>query len=398
MSGRNGDRTIRVAFDTLALHTRYRHHGIQVYSRHLLTAFHEMGSAHSVQIRPFVSAAGKGVVSTLGELPGFCPRKASLLNFDRLWRYGGASATAFMDGADVVFNPAGTSLPIKGLVPTVTTIHDLTPMVMPFSSKRITFLLKLQLRWAARYSAAIVTVSECSKKDIIRICRVPESRINVIYEGYDRAFFNDSPTDPDLRKQLMASLTLERPYILHHGAVQPRKNLRGLIEAYRMMLSGNRNLDLDLVLAGPLAWQFEDTVAAAQESAGSRGRVVMTGALSDADLSVLVKGASLEVIPSLYEGFCLPMVEAMACGVPTIVSNSSCLPEVSGGVLRYFDPQSIEEMSTCMEDALESQALRAELTQRGKARSQNFDWQRCAEETLGVLARAARRTHRSASL
>jgi glycosyltransferase involved in cell wall biosynthesis len=302
-----------------------------------------------------------------------------------------------MDGADVVFNPAGTSLPIKGLVPTVTTIHDLTPVVMPFYSKRIASLLKFQLRWAARFSTAIITVSECSRKDIVKICGVPESRIKVIYESHDRLLFNESPADLDLRKTLLARLAIEKPYVLHHGAIQPRKNLKRLIEAYRMMLLRNRNLDFDLVLAGPLAWQFEETVAVARNNAGSRGRVVVAGPLNDADLAVLIKGASLEVIPSLYEGFCLPLVEAMACGVPTIASNNSCLPEISGGVLRYFDPQSIEEMSACMEDVLEDPALMAELLTKGKARAQDFDWQRCAEETLAVLVRVARRKHGSES-
>ena len=89
--------------------------------------------------------------------------------------------------------------------------------------------------------------------------------------------------------------------------------------------------------------------------------MILTGALSDPDLSLLVRGASLEVIPSLYEGFCLPMVEAMACGIPTIAANSSCLPEISGGVLRYFDPYSIEDIAACMEAVLLSRDLQAEL-------------------------------------
>ena len=104
----------------------------------------------------------------------------------------------------------------------------------------------------------------------------------------------------------------------------------------------------------------------------------------------MLRGATLTVIPSLYEGFCLPMVESMACGVPTIASNNSCLPEVSDGVLRYFDPLQIEEMVACMQRALEDDALRAELSRRGKERAASFDWERCAEATLAVLARHAR--------
>jgi glycosyltransferase involved in cell wall biosynthesis len=131
-----------------------------------------------------------------------------------------------------------------------------------------------------------------------------------------------------------------------------------------------------------LGWDYGDVVVAANRSGG---KVVWAGALSDDDLAMLVKGASLEVIPSLYEGFCIPLVEAMACGVPTIAANSSCLPEISGGVLKYFHPESIEEMSECMEQALENEDLRKELSGKGQLRAQDFSWRRCAEETLGVL-------------
>ncbi len=117
----------------------------------------------------------------------------------------------------------------------------------------------------------------------------------------------------------------------------------------------------------------------------------MTGALSDGDLSLLVRGASLEVIPSLYEGFCLPMVEAMACGIPTIAANSSCLPEISGGVLRYFDPDSIEDIAACMEAVLLSRDLQAELSARGREHARKFSWDLCAQQTVAILEQVARR-------
>jgi glycosyltransferase involved in cell wall biosynthesis len=95
-------------------------------------------------------------------------------------------------------------------------------------------------------------------------------------------------------------------------------------------------------------------------------------------------------MPSLYEGFCLPMVEAMACGIPTVAANSSCLPEISGGVLRYFDPYSVDEMTVCMEEVLQSSDLRAELIGRGKQRAQQFSWELCAQQTLDVVEQVAR--------
>ncbi len=385
-----GNGPIKVAFDSSALNARYRNHGIQVYARNLLDALRQAAPRYGIEIRPFVSSTEEVCAGTFHEGPGFRPRKTRLLKFDRLWRYGGASAAAFRDGADIMLNPNGASLPISVLLPAVTTIHDLSPMVMPCFPRRITFLLRFLLMRAAKSSAAIITVSEYSKRDIVRICGVPPSKIHVVYEGYDRALFNNARPDPVSHQALLARLGINRPYILHHGAVQPRKNLLRLIAAYRLMLSRTSALDLDLVLAGPLAWQFEETVASAQDNRESRGKVAVTGALSDQDLSLLLRGAELEVVPSLYEGFCLPMVEAMACGIPTIAASSSCLPEVSGGALHYFDPLSVEELAGCMQGVLQSRDLRAELAARGKERAQRFSWQLCAEETFAVLQQVAR--------
>jgi alpha-1,3-rhamnosyl/mannosyltransferase len=157
------------------------------------------------------------------------------------------------------------------------------------------------------------------------------------------------------------------------------------------MLARNPQLNFNLVLAGPLGWQHEETANAARSDNASRGKVVLTGALSDRDLSLLVRGASLEVIPSLYEGFCLPMVEAMACGIPTIAANSSCLPEISGGVLRYFDPNSIEDIGACIEAVLQSRDLQAELGTRGREHARKFSWDVCAQQTVAVLEQVARK-------
>jgi len=382
---------LKVAFDGSALKPQYNHHGIQVYTRNLLAALRRMSGSNGMEIRPFLPSAEASATAKFTEEPGFHPRKSSLMQLDRLWRYGGATAAAFLDGADIVLNPHGASLPINTLLPTITVIHDLTPMVMPYFHRRTAFFLKFLLARSAKASAAIITVSENSRQDILRICGVPRSKVHVVYEGYDRELFNTVPPEPALLEQLLARLRISRPYILHHGAIQPRKNLPRLIAAYRRVLARNPRLDCDLVLAGPLAWQHEETVIAAKSDSSARGKVILTGALNDRDLSLLVRGALLEVIPSLYEGFCLPMVEAMASGVPTIAANSSCLPEISGGVLRYFNPNSVDEMTLCMETVLLSRDLQTELVQRGRERAQKFSWELCAEETLAIVEQVAQR-------
>jgi glycosyltransferase involved in cell wall biosynthesis len=169
--------------------------------------------------------------------------------------------------------------------------------------------------------------------------------------------------------------------------LQPRKNLVRLIQAYDLLLERRRDLDLQLVLMGPRGWQFEDIVREGNRRR-SRGKVIFTSALSDADLALLVKGSVLSVMPSIYEGFCLPMIESMACGIPTIAAETSCLPEVSGNVLSYFDPLSIEDMANCMEAAIVDSDLRQRISKRGAERASIFNWQRCARETLEVLVEA----------
>jgi glycosyltransferase involved in cell wall biosynthesis len=391
MKARGTSELLKVAFDASALKSRYDHHGIQVYTRNLLGALRRVAQPEGIEIRPFLPSEAESTSGKFTEGPGLRPRNSSLMRFDRLWRYGGATAAAFLDGADIMLNPNGASLSISTLLPAVTVIHDLTPMVMPCFPRRIALLLRFLLTRSAKSSAAIITVSENSRQDIVRICGVPESKVHVVYEGYDRALFNSAPPQQELLRQFRLRLGITRPYILHHGAIQPRKNLPRLIAACRRVLARNPQLDFDLVLAGPLAWQHAETVNAAKADENDRDKVILTGALSDHDLSLLVRGASLEVIPSLYEGFCLPMVEAMACGVPTIASNNSCLPEVSGGVLRYFDPRSVEDMAARMEEVLLSPDLQAELAHLGRERAQKFSWDLCAEESLGVLEQVAGR-------
>jgi glycosyltransferase involved in cell wall biosynthesis len=382
--------TSLIAFDTWVLGGYARNHGVHVYARELLTHFREIAPNYLVEVSPFVSAGVDNEACMFPAAPGFKPRETSLLKCSRLWRFGGACALTSLQKSDLIFSPHCTSLYAAAMVPSVVTIHDLIPVLMPWGSRRITATLRFCLSWAAKFSSALITDSIYSKRDLIRVYGLPESKVSVVYLGFDNAIFNCAPLDDGLGQKLLERLGITRPYIFHHGVVKPNKNLKRLIQAYRLLLSRNRNVEMELVLAGPLGWEYEEVVAAAKDDSIPRARVILTGALSDPDLAKLLKGATLAVIPSLYEGFCIPLVEAMACGIPTIASNSSCLPEISGGVLRYFDPRSVDEMAVCMEEALENEGLRKELIEKGRVRANNFCWRRCAEETLALLAQVAR--------
>lgn len=287
---------------------------------------------------------------------------------------------------DILFAPVPALLPL-GRVPVVCTIHDVTPVTAPSHGRAMVWQQRCFLRAAAKGSRQIIAVSECTKADLVNVFRLREEKIAVVYNGVDRTVFNAQSADSREQRRVLSKIGVTKPYIFHHGTIQPRKNLVRLIQAYRLMLARNRNLELDLVLAGELGWQYEETVKEVHKE--GCGRVVLAGALEDDELALLLKGASLVVMPSLYEGFCLPMVEAMACGAPVIAAETSCLPEISGGVLRYFDPLSIEEMAARMEQVLESDDMRAGLIERGVRQAAQFDWGRCAQETLSVLRQAA---------
>lgn len=365
-----------------------RNQGVYAYSAQLMNYFRELGPQHGLQFKPFVSASSDHDANAFGAATGFQPRSTRLLRHSCLWRFGGAWALASLDGVDLVFSPHCTTLYAGGPVPSVTTIHDLIPVVLPWES-RIARTLRFLLWSAARNSRAIITVSQHSKADLMRVYGLPDSRIHVIYNGCDHRVFNCTALDAHLLEATRRRLGLDRPYVLHYGAIKPNKNLQRLIVACRSLLERNPNLDFDLVLAGARDSGYEDVMRTVQQANGARGRVILTGALNQQDLVTVIKGATLAVFPSLYEGFCIPMIESMACGTPTIAANSSCLPEVSGGVLRYFDPCSEEEMSACIEAALESQELRRDLSDKGRHRAAQFEWRRCAEQTLAVLAQVA---------
>jgi glycosyltransferase involved in cell wall biosynthesis len=379
---------LRIAFDTGTLNVRYRNQGIYNYARQLLTQFQMLAADQPVEIVPFVHPKAENDANQFRKSAGFAPTSTPMLRQERFWRLGGAWLATLFENPDLLFCPNFTTIQF-GPCPVVVTIHDATPVVMPSAPESINRKMKFQLAAAARNSRKVVTDSLCSKKDLMRIYGLPDEKISVIYLGYDCDVYNTSTADEGQAEALMGQHGITRPYILHHGVIQPRKNLKRLVQAYRLMLSRNRGIEVDLVLAGPLGWLYQEVLDEVQSDTAARGRVILPGALSDAELAILIKKSSLVAIPSLYEGFCLPMVEAMACGAPTVVAATSCLPEVSGEVLRYFDPLSVEAMACCLEEVLENSALQKDLASKGLARARELSWRRCAEETLELLLEAA---------
>lgn len=378
---------MKIAVDSWTLANRFRCQGTYVYTQNLLREFKKLARRETaVCFSLFASSQNGNDAIHITPEDGFELCSSALLDHDRLWRFGGAGLSASHVHADVMFIPTAATLPI-GRVPAVCTIHDVTPITMPSHSAGVGAMQRVLLKGCARFSHTIITSSECSKRDIVAHLGVPEEKVVVIHDGCDQSLFNANAPDRTALDALHTRLGIEKPYLLHHGTIQPRKNLKRLIEAFRLMLANNADLDLDLVLAGRRGWASDDITKAAADGS-KRGRVILAGMLNDSDLALLIKGASLAAVPSLYEGFSLPMVEAMACGVPTIASNTSCLPEISGNALAYFDPLSCEAMAACIEKVLRDSDLSQRLRQNGIARAREFTWEHCARQTLDVLMKA----------
>jgi glycosyltransferase involved in cell wall biosynthesis len=373
-----------IAFDTFFLAKRFRNVGIYEYARNLLGEFQRLAvEDHSVDIRYFVFPGYSDVLESSRSSLRFEAIRTRWLNFPKLWSLGVVSFAAVQAHADLIFSPSPQILPL-GFVPVATTIHDAIPLKLPPQMVGNNRALKMYMSTAARKSKSILTDSEHSRKDLVEIYNLSPEKVSVVHLGYDKRNFNAIPVDDSRQADLWRRLGIRSPYILHHGMVQLRKNVGALVEAYSLLLEQYGDWDFQLVLAGPFGLGAEEILRMA-DGLVRNGKVIFTGPLAETEMPLLIKGASLCVIPSLYEGFCLPMVEAMACGTPTVVANSSCLPEISGGALRYFDPRSVEDMAATMVDVLQHVELQRELAANGLRRANEFSWQRCAQETLAVL-------------
>jgi glycosyltransferase involved in cell wall biosynthesis len=186
------------------------------------------------------------------------------------------------------------------------------------------------------------------------------------------------------RDEVLARYGIEQPYLLHVGSLEPRKNLLRLLQAYRLLLDRRKDFSLQLVLCGRISTASNEILRAASEPAHF-GRVTVASAVPDRDLAVLYRAAVACAMPSLYEGFGLPLLEAMGSSLPVMSSNASCLPEIGGDAPLYFHPESVEEMSDVMERLLADAALREALVARGLARARQFSWEACARTTLAAL-------------
>jgi len=267
--------------------------------------------------------------------------------------------------------------------PLVSTVYDLTPMLFPdwhTRSNRAGFERKM--RYVRAQGQMVIAVSEHTKRDLMKVLAIPERQIQVVYGGVDpryRPIHDRGEINRVTRKYGLSG----SGYILHVGTLQPRKNLVRLIEAYAMMLDRCGDRTPPLVLVGGRGWLYEE-IFQSVERLGLQRQVIFTGFVDREDLPALFNGALFFVYPSLYEGFGIPVLEAMACGVPVIASNVSSLPEIMGEAGVLVDPTDTEGLAGALITLLDAPEQRRRQRAAGLARAALFSWERAARETLEV--------------
>jgi glycosyltransferase involved in cell wall biosynthesis len=265
--------------------------------------------------------------------------------------------------------------------PAIVTIHDTTLWLFPeLHPRRRLLSMRPLIPQAARHAKAIIAVSESAKADIVRILKVPAHRVHVVYEAA-AACFQPLCGDGELTS-VRRQYQLPEQFVLHVGTIEPRKNLVRLLEAYSQLRRSGKQ-SLHLVLVGSRGWN-DTAVFRAVERLGLGDVVHILGYVPTEQLVALYNLADCLAFPSLYEGFGLPVVEAMACGTPVVASRRGALPEVAGSAAEFVDATDVDSIAAGLHRVLSDPDRQAELRLNGRARAAHFSWPVAAAQTRDV--------------
>ena len=286
--------------------------------------------------------------------------------------------------------------PLHCSVPTVVSVHDVSYLESPefFSRYRAT-QLKITVKRTVQQAAHIVTPSEFSRQAVAQWYGLDPERITVVHNAVDETF------RPGSRESSAAWLLRHQdvawPYVLTVGDLQPRKNHIGLIHAFASVMRENPQLTHRLVITGKDTW-FSADVRAAAKASSVADRIVFTGFVNDDELHHYYSGCDIFVYPSFYEGFGLPILEAMACGRAVACSDTSAMPEVADSAALLFDPKQRGQIARAMRDLLIDPELRSRMERLGSQRAALFSWERASRRTLDVYYSVADRRHQGAKV
>ena len=366
---------MRVGIDARLVY--YSQAGIGQYILHLVEGLAEVDHEND-----YVLVQSRKDDTTILEKSNF--RRVSLWtpSHHRLERYS-LNVELMRLGLDVLHSPDFIP-PHRPACKSVITVHDLAFLLYPH------FLTKESARYyghidqAVRWTDHIISVSESTKRDTIQHLGVPEEKITVVHEAASSIF---QPLDgAEAKEQVRNRFGVDGPYILFVSTIEPRKNVPSLLRALYQLVTCYKE-DVRLVLAGGRGWLFEDAFAVVDELELD-DRVHFVGRVTSEDLLYLYNAAEMLAHPAFYEGFGLPPLEAMACGLPVVASNEASLPEVVGDAGQLIDPHDVDELTVSMWRVLNDSELREQMREKGLRQAGRFSWERAARETMEIYRKA----------
>jgi glycosyltransferase involved in cell wall biosynthesis len=342
--------------------------GVKTYIYHWLD--HLMKSSENGTVVAFPGIRQLGALNHDGSQLGFVATSLRIAAILAANNKVPLAEKLWMPKADVFHVSSQVRYPPKAMALTAT-IYDFTASIVPESHLERNIQAEEHLGATVfRRAKGLIAISENTRCDAVRLLGLDPERIEVIYPGVNEAYFD---------AQRSQSLRFQRSYVLFVGTIEPRKNVDLLLDAYSQLNDSIRD-EFDLVVAGPPGWKAEKTLARLNEGSP---RVRYLGYVPETEMPALVAGATVVAYPSLYEGFGLPVAEAMACGVPVITSGVSSLPEVARDAALFIDPRSAGEMRDALDRLLSSPTLRQELGQKGAERARKlYRWSFCAQRSL----------------
>lgn len=358
--------------------------GIGRYTRELVQALAMVDGQNSYRLFSAKPPANLPVPEPLPQAQNFAHKPAPLDErwLYRLWyRLRLPLPVQWVTGQlDLFHSPDFVLPPVNGRIPTLLTVHDLSfvhyPHVFP---ERLVSYLNQVVPWSISRASHILADSQATRQDLLNIWQVPPEKVTVLYSGVHARFqpVEDVAMVTAVRQKYRLH---DWPYVLSVGTLQPRKNYQMLIRAFAPLAN---KVPHHLVISGGKGWLYEEMLAEVERQ-DLTGRVHFIGFVADADLPTLYSAADLFVFPSLYEGFGLPLLEAMGCGTAVLTANSSSLPEVAGTAARQLSPTDQAAWTENIQALLANTDLRHELVRAGFAQVKQFSWQTAAQQLLKI--------------
>jgi alpha-1,3-rhamnosyl/mannosyltransferase len=356
--------------------------GIGSYVRNLVESIARRPEARAYEFRVYVRGEDRDVLPALPENFTLVEEDSPGYSISELTRFAWRLLRDRLD----LFHATHYVIPPLARARAVVTIHDIIHVLYPqfLPNRAALTYARVMIRRALKRADRILTVSYNTKRDLVDYFGIAPARVEVIYNGVAARFHADVPRSE--RDRVVAKYGLPRPYLLFLGGEKPHKNVRNVLRAFGQARR-DRALPHALVLAGPMP-KNRSRVEALIAALDLESRVHRPGVVPEADLPGLFAGADAFLYPTLYEGFGLPVVEAMACGVPVLTSATSALQEIAGGYAYLVDPMDVDAIARGIVDLATDPARRSEFAELGKRRARDFSWDHAAAQTLKAYADA----------